>query len=65
VLFQHGSPSPSIHIIVERGRLTLDSVVARDMDRQVARSVVGYFGAFSITNDLKTDEEVERELEKL
>jgi BON domain len=66
VLFQYGlGPSPSIHIIVERGRLTLDGVVARDMDRQVARSVVGYFGAFSITNDLKTDEEIEQELEKL
>jgi len=65
-LFRYGLGStPSIHIIVERGRLTLDGVVANDMDRQIARSAVAFFGAFSVTNDLKTDEEVQRELEGL
>ena len=57
--------NPSIHIIVERGRLTLDGVVLNDMDRQIARAVVGQFGTFSITNNLKTEKEVEQELERL
>ena len=65
-LFAYGlGPSPSIHIIVERGRLTLEGVVRNDMDRQIARSVVGSFETFSIANDLRTDDEVSRELEQL
>lgn len=58
-------PNPSIHIIVENGHLTLDGVVMNDMDRQIARSVVGFFGTFSVKNELKTDEEVRQDLEKL
>jgi hyperosmotically inducible protein len=42
--------NPSIHVIVERGRLTLDGVVNNDMDRQIARAVVGSFNTFGITN---------------
>ena len=65
-LFSYGlGPTPSIHIIVERGRLTLEGVVRNDMDRQIARSIAGSFGAFSIANDLRTDDEVTRELEQL
>jgi hyperosmotically inducible protein len=58
-------PNPSIHIIVERGRVTLDGVVMNDMDRQIARTVVGSFSTFGIKNELKTDAEVRRDLEKL
>lgn len=58
-------PNPSIHIIVERGRVTLDGVVMNDMDRQIARSVVGSFSTFGIENELKTDAEVKQDLEKL
>jgi len=58
-------PNPSIHIIVEHGRVTLDGVVMNDMDRQIARSVVGSFSTFGIKNELKTDEEVKQDLEKL
>jgi osmotically-inducible protein OsmY len=58
-------PNPSIHIIVEHGRVTLDGVVMNDMDRQIARHVVGSFSTFGIKNELKTDDEVERDLEKL
>ena len=58
-------PNPSIHIIVERGRVTLDGVVMNDMDRQIARHVVGSFSTFGIKNELKTDEEVKQDLEKL
>jgi osmotically-inducible protein OsmY len=59
-------PNPSIHIIVERGHVTLDGVVMNNMDRQIARAVVGSVSnSFSIKNELKTDEEVNRDLEKL
>jgi hyperosmotically inducible protein len=58
-------PNPSIHIIVDRGRVTLDGVVMNNMDRQIARTVVGSFSTFGIKNELKTSEEVRRELEKL
>lgn len=57
--------NPSIHIIVERGRLTLDGVVNNDMDRQIARAIAGSFNSFSITNGLKTTKEVEEDLERL
>lgn len=58
-------PNPSIRIIVERGRLTLDGVVVNDMDRQIARAIAGQFGTFGITNALKTEQEVRYELERL
>ena len=58
-------PNPSIHIIVDRGHVTLDGVVMNDMDRQIARSVVGSFTTFGIKNELKTDAEVKADLEKL
>jgi len=57
--------NPSIHIIVERGHVTLDGVVNNDMDRTIARMVAAQFEAFSVKNDLKTTEEVKQELEKL
>jgi len=58
-------PNPSIHIIVDRGHVTLDGVVMNNMDRQIARSVVGSFTTFGIKNELKTDAEVKEDLEKL
>lgn len=58
-------PNPSIHIIVDRGHVTLDGVVMNNMDRQIARSIVGSFSTFGIKNELKTDEEVKQDLEKL
>jgi len=57
--------NPPIHIIVERGRVTLEGVVHSEVDRMMARSIAGSFDAFSVTNNLKTDEEARRELEKL
>jgi len=56
--------NPSIHIIVDRGRVTLEGVVNNDVDRALARSIAASFPAFSVTNDLRTDAEVRRELEK-
>jgi hyperosmotically inducible protein len=57
--------NPPIHIIVENGHVTLDGVVNSNTDRMLARSLASSFGAFSVTNDLKTDAEMEKELEHL
>src|SRR5438128_1061257 len=51
-------PNPPIHIVVEHGRVTLTGVVGSDVDRMLARSLATQFGAFSVTNALKTDAEV-------
>jgi hyperosmotically inducible protein len=58
-------PNPPIHIIVENGRVTLTGVVQSNVDRMLARSLASQFGAFSITNALKTDAEVRDSLEKV
>jgi hyperosmotically inducible protein len=57
--------NPPIHIVVEHGNVTLEGVVNNETDRMLARSIASSFGAFSVTNDLKTDAEVQRELEHL
>lgn len=57
--------NPPIHIIVERGRVTLEGVVNNEVDRMLARSIAGSFPTFELKNDLKTDAEVQAELEKI
>jgi hyperosmotically inducible protein len=57
--------NPPIHIIVDGGRVTLEGVVNSNIDRMLARSIASSFNAFSVTSNLKTDAEVERELERL
>ena len=57
-------PNPPIHIVVEHGRVTLTGVVNNDVDRMLARSLASQFGAFTVTNELKTDAEVRSALEK-
>jgi BON domain-containing protein len=57
--------NPPIHIIVENGRVTLEGVVNSNVDRMLARSIASSFGAFSVTNNLKTDSEVTKDLERL
>jgi hyperosmotically inducible protein len=57
--------NPPIHVIVERGHVTLEGVVNNEVDRAVARSIASGFLSFSVTNSLKTDAEVKQELEKL
>ncbi|MBI4886643.1 MAG: BON domain-containing protein [Acidobacteria bacterium] len=57
--------NPPIHVIVEHGRVTLEGVVNSNVDRMLARSIASSFGAFSVTNNLKTDAEVAHDLEKL
>jgi hyperosmotically inducible protein len=57
--------NPPIHIIVKGGHVTLDGVVNSETDRMLARSIASSFGAFSVTNNLKTDAEIQQELEHL
>jgi len=57
--------NPPIHIIVERGRVTLEGVVNSEVDRMLARSIAGSFNTFSLTNNLKTTSEAKAELERL
>jgi hyperosmotically inducible protein len=57
--------NPPIHIVVDRGRVTLTGVVQSDVDRALARSLAGQFGAFSVTSELKTDAEARELREKL
>ena len=57
-------PNPPIHIVVERGRVTLTGVVQSEVDRALARSLATQFGALSVTNALKTDAEMRDALEK-
>ena len=57
-------PNPPIHIVVEHGRVTLTGVVGSEGDRMLARSLASQFGAFAVTNALRTDSEVRDALEK-
>jgi hyperosmotically inducible protein len=58
-------PNPPIHIVVEHGRVTLTGVVQSNVDRMLARSLATQFGALSVTNELKTDAEMQSVLDKL
>lgn len=57
--------NPPIHIVVNRGRVTLAGTVNSNVERMLARSLASGFGAFDVKNDLKTDAEVQAELEKI
>jgi hyperosmotically inducible protein len=57
--------NPPIHVIVERGRVTLEGVVNSDVERMLARSIATSFDAFEVKNELRTDEEARAQLEKL
>jgi hyperosmotically inducible protein len=49
---------PPIHIIVNRGNITLEGVVARQMDKQIAEvQAKSVPGAFSVVNNLRVEQE--------
>jgi hyperosmotically inducible protein len=49
---------PPIHIIVKNGHVTLEGVVARQMDKQIAgMQANGVPGVFSVTNNLVVEED--------
>lgn len=50
--------NPSIHIIVDRGNVTLEGVVANSGDRTLANMAArGVSGTFSVTNNLRVEGE--------
>ncbi len=50
--------NPPIHIIVERGRVTLSGVVSSNVERMLARTLATGLGELSVTNALRTDADV-------
>ena len=58
-------PNPPIHIVVERGRVTLTGVVNSNVERMLSTSLASQFNELSIKSELKTDEEMRRALEKI
>lgn len=56
---------PSIHIVVERGHVTLTGVVDSETDRHLALVLARQFDAFSVTNELKLPAEVTADRERL
>lgn len=57
--------NPPIHIVVDRGNVTLTGTVNSNVERMLARSLATSFGAFSVKNDLKTDAEIQTALEQM
>ena len=55
--------NPPIHIVVNRGRVTLTGVVDSEVDRMLARSLASFSGAFSVKSDLKTSAEARASVE--
>jgi hyperosmotically inducible protein len=56
-LFRYGrGVNPSIHIVVNRGHVTLEGVVATEGDSNLARlRALGVPGVFSVTNNLQVE----------
>jgi len=50
--------NPSLHIVVKRGHITLEGVVANGMDKQLAYFAANSVpGVFSVTNNLVAESE--------
>ena len=58
-LFRYGrGVNPSIHIIVNNGRVTLEGVVSNEGDRRLAYILAnGVSGVFAVTNNLRAENE--------
>ena len=49
-------PYPSIHVIVDRGHVTLTGVVDNELERRRAEMIArGVFGSFSVKNNLRVE----------
>jgi len=56
---------PPIHIIVKNGHVTLEGVVARAMEKQIAGMQANQVpDVFSVTNNLKVEEEEKKDDKK-
>jgi hyperosmotically inducible protein len=54
MFWMHGQrPIPPIHIIVERGRITLTGLADSDVQRTMAASLAQVSGSFGVTNRIK------------
>ena len=49
-----GLPNPPVHVIVERGRVTLEGYVDTLADRLAALSIARSFGSFEVIDELVT-----------
>jgi hyperosmotically inducible periplasmic protein len=58
-----GLPNPPVHVIVERGRVTLEGIVDTQADRLAALSIARSFGAFKVEDKLQTPDQARRELD--
>jgi len=54
---------PPIHIVVDRGNVTLTGIVDNESDRMIARSLASHTLAFSVGSELKTLAEAKADLE--
>jgi hyperosmotically inducible protein len=57
--------NPPIHIVVDRGRVTLAGVVMSEVEKMLARSIATGSGALSVANELRTEAEAQAELERM
>ena len=57
--------NPPIHIVVNRGHVTLTGTVNSNVERALARSLAIGFGEFTVKNELLTDAEAREALEKI
>jgi hyperosmotically inducible protein len=53
--------NPPIHIVVDRGRVTLTGVVLSDVERMLAKSLATSLGALSVHSELRTEAEARAE----
>jgi hyperosmotically inducible protein len=53
---------PPIHIVVDRGRVTLTGVVNSEVDKRLARTLASFSGAFSVKSELRTNAEARAEM---
>jgi hyperosmotically inducible protein len=54
-----------IHIVVDKGHITLEGVVARQMEKQIAGMQANSIpGVFSVTNNLAVEEPEKKEDKK-
>ena len=64
--FQHYSrPFGPIHIVVNRGDVTLTGVVDTEVDKAQALLLARQFGTFSVASELRTTAEAAKDLEML
>lgn len=54
---------PPIHIVVDRGHVTLTGIVNSEVDRMIARSLASQFLAFSVKSEIKTTAEARQAFE--